>query len=85
MRSSLLFLVLAIALTALSGCSRVNRENYERLKMGQTYSEVESILGKPDQCEAVLVAKSCRWGQEPKSISVNFVGEKVILFTATGL
>ena len=83
MRRSLLVVLFTLAF--LAGCSRVNQENYDKLKMGQTYSEVEAILGKPDQCEAVLVAKNCRWGQEPKAISVSFVSDKVILFSSTGL
>lgn len=78
-------LAVLLALVSLLGCSRVNEENYNRLQMGQTYGDVVEILGNPDQCEAVLMAKNCRWGKEPKSISVNFVGDKVILFTSSGL
>ncbi|HLF96133.1 MAG TPA: hypothetical protein VI457_03235 [Methylococcaceae bacterium] len=77
--------ILLFALLSLIGCSKVTQENYDKLKMGQTYGDVEAILGKPDQCEAVLVAKNCRWGKEPKVITVNFVGDKVILFTSSGL
>lgn len=85
MRHSFLFPFLLFAFVSLPGCSRVNQENYDKLQMGQTYSEVVAVLGKPDQCESVLVAKNCRWGQEPKTITVNFVSDKVILFSSSGL
>ena len=85
MRRSLLISVVMFACISLSGCSRVNPENYGKLKMGQTYGEVVAILGEPAQCEAVLVAKNCHWGKEPKTITVNFVGDKVILFSSAGL
>lgn len=87
MRHSILLSFVLFCLIALTACSgsKVSKENYDHLAMGQTYREVVQILGEPDQCEAVLVAKSCRWGQEPKTISVNFVSDQVILFSGSGL
>lgn len=75
--------VFLIALiTLLVGCSKLTRENYDKLAMGMGYEEVVSILGKPDNCSDTLFAKSCMWGNERKNITVNFIGDKVILYTS---
>jgi uncharacterized protein YceK len=46
-----LVLMLMVGLVAgLSGCSsKVNKENYDKIKMGMTQAEVESILGEPTE------------------------------------
>ncbi|WP_012646254.1 hypothetical protein [Geotalea daltonii] len=78
-------LVLLIMLAVLSGCSKLTTENYEKIKMGMDYGEVAGILGKPDSCSEALFAKSCIWGNEQKNITVNFVGDKTILFTSKNI
>jgi hypothetical protein len=85
MRRFLLASLIAFTCVSLAACSKVSKQNYDRLKMGQTYAEVVELLGDPSQCDAVLIAKNCQWGQEPKTISVNFVGDKVVLFSSSGL
>ena len=35
----------------LTGCSKLNRENYDKLKMGITYAEASAILGKAERCD----------------------------------
>jgi hypothetical protein len=67
------------------GCSKVTKENYDQLKVGQDYDAVVQILGKPDQCNAVLGIKNCRWGDDDKHIAVKFAGNKAILFSSKGL
>ncbi|MBR9982137.1 MAG: DUF3862 domain-containing protein [Desulfatitalea sp.] len=66
-------------------CSKVNSENYAQLRVGMTYEEVVSILGKTDDCDAVLGARSCVWKSGKKQIKVQMVGNKVILFSAQGI
>jgi hypothetical protein len=73
------------ALLGLAGCSKVTQENYDQLKMGMEYAEVVNILGEPEQCESLLTAKNCVWGKDPKTITIQLVSEKVILFQAQGL
>ena len=77
------FMVVSLALTI--GCSKVTTENYDQIKMGMPYAEVIAILGKADECNGALGIKNCTWGDEDRHILVNFVGEKVILFSARGL
>jgi hypothetical protein len=79
-------LFIALALMALLfGCSKLTMENYSKIKPGLKYVEVVKILGKPDSCSEALFAKSCVWGNEKKNISVNFMGDTVILFTSRNI
>jgi len=77
--------VLLVLAAALFGCSKLTIENYSRIKTGIEYSEVVSILGKPDSCSEALFVKSCIWGNEQKNITVNFVGDKVILSSSKNI
>jgi len=79
-----LFLIVGCALL-LTACTKVTKANYDRLKVGMTYDEVVKILGKPGSCDEAMIARSCRWGNERRSITVNFIGSQVILFTGQGL
>jgi hypothetical protein len=73
------------SLAILCGCSRLTMENYAKIKMGIEYNEVVKILGKPDSCSEALFVRSCVWGDEQKNITVNFAGDKVILFTSRNI
>ncbi|UCD91431.1 MAG: DUF3862 domain-containing protein, partial [Desulfobacterales bacterium] len=45
--------VLAIcifSILALTGCSKVNKENYDKIKIGMSYEDAVKVLGKPDSC-----------------------------------
>lgn len=70
------------ALLLLAGCTRLTVENYDKLAAGMTYAEVKQILGDPARCDTVVGVKSCTWGDEQRHIAVNFVGDKVILFSS---
>ncbi len=76
--------VLAV-LALLTGCSKLTMENYSRIEVGLNYNEVVKILGKPDSCTEALLVKNCVWGNELKNITVNFVGDKVVLHTCKNL
>lgn len=44
---SLALLSLCVVLTA---CSKINQENYSKLKAGMSKAEVEQLLGTPAEC-----------------------------------
>jgi hypothetical protein len=73
--------VLAIcvfSILALAGCSKVNKENYDKIKIGMSYEEVVGVLGKPGTCEEpILKTKSCMWGSSDKQIKIKFVVDTV--------
>lgn len=74
-----------IACVGLLGCGKVNKENYDKLKMGMGYEEVTTILGEPENCDTLIAFKSCVWGKDPKTITIRLVADKVILFESQGL
>jgi hypothetical protein len=82
-------LVLAIcvfSILALAGCSKVNKENYAKIKIGMSYEEVVVVLGKADTCEEpVLKTKSCMWGSSDKQIKIKFVGDNVAWRSSKGI
>lgn len=79
-------LLLVLACTALIlGCSKVTRENYDKVKVGMAMGEVTAIIGEPDSCSGALGTKKCIWGNEAKNITIAFVGDRVTLPSMTGL
>jgi hypothetical protein len=81
----LFLLVLLTSLLFTTGCSKVTKENYGKLKMGMEYREVTALLGKPDKCEESMASKSCIWGNGTRNITVNFLGDKAMVFSCTGI
>ena len=79
------FVVLALAIALLAGCSKLTMKNYSKLKSGMTTDEVTAILGEPDSCSETLFVRSCKWGDEKRNITVNFVGGKVVLLSSHNL
>lgn len=77
--------LLVMMIILVSGCGKVNQENYAKIEVGMEYAEVVDILGEPSSCEAIMAAKTCTWGKDPKTISIQFVGDKVVLRSAKGL
>lgn len=69
----------------LAACSKVNQENYAKLKAGMTKAEVEALLGAPEECAGAIGLTSCTWGDEKASISVQYAGDKVLMFSGNGL
>lgn len=67
------------------GCSKLNRENYDKIKVGMDYHEVVSIIGEPDKCDSALGAKECIWGNENKNITLKFILDKVVVPSMKGL
>lgn len=78
------FLLLPLLLL-LAACSRLSVENYDRLRVGMSYSEVTDILGKPDTCSDAMLVRTCRWGTDARHASVNFVADKAVVYSAEGL
>ena len=80
---SMIFLA-AICL-ALSGCSKVTQENYEKIKVGMTYEQVTDILGKPTASESGLGMKHCVWKDGEKAIDIKMLADKVVFLKSRNL
>ncbi len=66
-------------------CSKVTQENYEKIKLGMAYEEVVDILGKAQECDSSIGMTNCRWESNGKYIKIQFIADKVVLFSAKGL
>jgi len=85
-RSAVIVLVLFVAVSLMTmGCSKISKENYDKIEAGMTYDEVTAILGTPDETKDVIGTKSCVWGKAPETISIKFVGDNVVFHSAKGL
>jgi len=78
-------LLLVAALLTLAGCSKVNKENYDKIKVGMDKVEVEAIIGSADSCEEKTLHTNCVWGGEEKNITITLVSDKVTLYSSKGL
>ena len=73
---------LAAALV-LSACSRVNEENFMKIREGMSEEEVMTLLGRPSESNSVnllgVSGTSSRWVSGGAVIAVSFVNGKVAL------
>ena len=69
----------------LLGCGKLTLDNYNKITMGMTYDEVVQLIGKPDNCDDLMGVRSCLWGDDERSVTVNFVSGKVLLFSSSNL
>ena len=76
---------LVLILLTAAACSKLTPENYAKVKVGMTYDEVKPILGVAANCSDTLGVKSCRWGDEQRHVTVQFAGDKAVLFNAENL
>ena len=69
----------------LAACSKVNQENYSKLGAGMPKDQVEKLLGSPTDCSGALGMSSCTWGDKKSFISVQYAGDKVLMYSGQGL
>lgn len=69
----------------LAACNKINQENYSKLEAGMSKAEVENLLGGPTECSGALGMSSCTWGNQQTFISVQYAGDKVLMFSGKGL
>jgi hypothetical protein len=69
----------------LVACSKVNQENYSKISTGMPKADVEKLLGTPSDCSGALGMSSCTWGNKNSFISVQYAGDKVLMFSGQGL
>jgi len=82
----MVLVICMFSILALTGCSKVNKENYDKIKIGMDFEEVVGVLGKPDTCEEpVLKTKSCIWGSSDKQIKIKFAGDIVAWRSSKGI
>ncbi|WP_218309481.1 outer membrane protein assembly factor BamE [Alteromonas antoniana] len=79
-------ITLALGALLLAGCSKLNKENYDKLETGMSQAEVEAVIGTADNCSKSMGTVSCLWGDENgKNVKVVFMADKAIGFSYDGL
>ena len=78
MKSPLFALLVAVILVA---CSKVNQENFLKIREGMSEEEVIAVLGRPTESNSVNVlgvsGTASRWVARDTVITVRFVNGKV--------
>ncbi|EJL84310.1 hypothetical protein PMI16_04053 [Herbaspirillum sp. CF444] len=82
---SLRFSVLLSFCLLLAACTKITQENYSKLSAGMHKEDVEKLLGKPTDCSGALGMSSCTWRDKDSSVSVQYAGDKVLMFSGQGL
>ncbi|MCY1274022.1 hypothetical protein D3C76_964340 [compost metagenome] len=70
---------------AMAACNKVNQQNFAKLQTGMPKADVEKLLGQPTECSGALGFTSCTWGDQNTFISVQYAGDKVLMFSGKGL
>jgi hypothetical protein len=78
-------LVVLACCLLLAACNKINQANYSKLEAGMAKAEVETLLGSPSECAGALGVLSCTWGTQERFISVQYAGDKVLMFSGKGL
>lgn len=68
-----------------AGCSQLTQENYDKIKMGMSFQEVEKLLGPGATCDSAMGMKSCTWGSDARYVKIQFLADKVVIHAAKGL
>lgn len=73
----------AILLLGLAACgSRLNQENFDRIREGMSQKEVREILGDPVDASGAsilgLSAGEAAWKDDKTTITVHFLNDKVV-------
>jgi PBP1b-binding outer membrane lipoprotein LpoB len=79
------YLAIAALLLVLSGCSKVTKENYDKIEVGMTYDNVVQLIGKPERCSEALGISSCEWENGDARVDIKFVSNQVTFIAANGL
>ena len=73
--------VLALLLTAAAACSKINAENFGKVRDGMSEQEVLALLGTPTESSSVSVlgisGTASKWVAKDAVITVQFVNGKV--------
>ena len=74
-------LALALALVALAACSKINEENFNKVRDGMAEQEVLALLGTPTESSSISVlgisGTASKWVAKDTVITVQFVNGKV--------
>jgi hypothetical protein len=79
------YLIIAALILLLNGCSKVTKENYDKIESGMSYEEVVKTIGTSEGCSETLGISSCEWKNGDTNIVITFVLDQVTIKTSEGL
>jgi len=68
-----------------SGCSKLTKENYDKVKSGMMYEEVVKLIGKPDNCSEAFSVTSCVWKSSETEVQATFIANTLTIITGNDL
>jgi 2-keto-3-deoxy-galactonokinase len=77
-------LLAGLLIIALAGCARskINQENFDKIKIGMSLQEVQQILGPPTEASgleiAVFSGTHAKWIEGDTAINIQFINGKVV-------
>ncbi len=77
-------MVAGLLAAGLIGCapSKVNKENFDKIRLGMTQEEVQQLLGPPTEASGleipVFSGTTAKWVQGDTIITIQFVNGKVV-------
>ncbi len=78
-------LILPLFLLLLTGCNKLTKENYDKIKSGMQYDEVVRLIGDPTECSEAIGLSNCEWKDGDTEVNINFINNKVTITSASGL
>ena len=82
---SKIYLILTVTLLFLSGCSKLTKENYDKVKTGMYYKDVVQLIGKPEECSDAFGLSSCKWKNGDAVVNISFISNQVTLISGRQL
>lgn len=79
------FFIPVALLVLLSGCSKVSKENYDKIKTGMSYKQVVKLIGKADECSESLGISNCQWQSGKATVEISFFADQVTISSAKNL
>ncbi|WP_041958469.1 lipoprotein [Sulfurospirillum arsenophilum] len=79
------YIIIALVVLIFAGCSKLSKENYDKIQVGMSYVQVSDILGKATKCDSLAGMSDCTWGDEKHYIKVKLVADKVMFMHSAGI
>lgn len=75
--------LVGLLLAGLAACSKVNADNYAKVRANMTREQVYNVLGKPDEVSGgdigPISMSTETWKGSKETVKVTFGGDKVVL------
>ena len=78
-------IMLVLVLLVFMGCSKLSKENYDKIQVGMSYAQVTDIFGKATNCDSFAGMSDCTWGDDKHYIKVKLVADKVMFMHSQGV